>query len=1169
MASETKKSEKPTRKWTSAQSDAIYDEGGTLLISAAAGSGKTAVLVERAVHMMTREQTRVQADKLLIVTFTRAAAQELRGRINSRLAKQAVKKPQNINLKRQKMLLGKANICTIDAFCMQLLQRYFEKLGLPANFTVADEATIFELKNSALGKTLDAMYKRQDFCNFASMYGRAKNDSTAAKTILALYDFARSTENPHKTLAEMCADYAQNTRFSDTIWGKELLQNALVAAQNALKLTRTSRDIILQEQELLNYDLALSEDESFYTRLCELLQQSRWDDAQNYTAQFSHPGLKAVKNCDSTSMETIKSLRNNAKKITEELKNNIFICTEAEFESDNKFALPSIIALVDAVKMFENIFFELKIEQKMLEYSDFEHLTIKLLCDENGNKTAVAKIINASIDTVMVDEYQDTNAIQSKIYSLLANDDKSNLFFVGDVKQSIYRFRLANPEIFIDKREKFTRYDAGKVHPSTIILGHNFRSAKNVINQINDVFSCIMSKKTGDVEYNESEMLKPGIDSDFDGGALSMKFVDISNKEAQNTDVGVVAATIKHMVNTGYEVRAEGGAKRPCKYDDFCILLRTRGKFALYEAELSKLSIPSFADTSESFLTSSEVSSAIALLRVIDNPGRDIDMAATLLSALFNFTPDDILKIRSEYPNGRLYTSLLHSKQDFAVDFCNELAYYRTLAATKPVDELLTQIFARTHYFSAASAMENGLARRENLRLFTSFIKGSMQSGLSAVLRRIDSAIQSNASHLGSAAPSKGSVSIMTIHRSKGLEFPVCILADATHGFNTRELSNPILFHPKMGIGMKLRNENAGGIFQNVQYAAITCAQRREALSEEMRVLYVALTRAKDKLIVTLPMKNPEKVLTNLTVSLLGAGKADDYLLSKQQSLGAWLSIFALLHPNCDNLRKLTGGATLPLISANGTVEADIVPSKVPEISEKIVQFEHTAQPDLRLLEDMLTTFDEFEMRDNTKSKLPVKLSVSEISHAQRQTVLARPAFMYKEGLTAAERGTAQHEFLQFADFKRASEDLSAEIDRLVKLDYLNADLAKKLPQNSIKAFLGKEVASRIQNADEVKREYDFITTVPAKFVYDDISTKYEEEPIQVQGIADVVIINNGGAEIIDYKTDRNKTNDEFVKTYSKQLGLYKLAIEKKLNIEVTACTIYSFANEQEINVPI
>ncbi|MEG2931701.1 MAG: 3'-5' exonuclease, partial [Ruthenibacterium sp.] len=371
------------------------------------------------------------------------------------------------------------------------------------------------------------------------------------------------------------------------------------------------------------------------------------------------------------------------------------------------------------------------------------------------------------------------------------------------------------------------------------------------------------------------------------------KLVDTGGAESETGDAAVVADTIVQMLQSGFAVRGKNGGTRPCRCDDFCILLRTRGKFTQYTAALTQRGISAYADTGESWLTSPEVSPLLSLLRVIDNPGQDVHLAAVLLSPLFGFTPDELAAVRAKTPRGRLFTALVQSEMPRAAQFCETLRILRTLAVTLPLDALCAEIFVRTHYFAAVGAMENGAARRENLRSFTAFTAAATMgttTGLAGFLRRVDSAVESGMGASGTAAvPPGNSVAVMTIHRSKGLEFPVCILADAAHGFNLRDTSNAVLFHPALGVGFKLRAENGGGLFSTVQHAAACLAQKRESVSEEMRILYVALTRARDKLIVTAPLKNPEKTLTNLAVGLVGTGGADAYVLLQQRSFAAWL----------------------------------------------------------------------------------------------------------------------------------------------------------------------------------------------------------------------------------------------------------------------------------------
>lgn len=1161
-----------TPGWTSAQRAAIEDRGGTLLVSAAAGSGKTAVLVERAVQLILDAAHPVAADRLLIVTFTRAAAEELRARIAVRLADEAAAHPESAWLRRQRLLLGRACICTIDSFCMQLLKRYFAELELPPDFTTADDAKAYALRQEALAATLEELYDDADFRDFASLYGRARSDAGAASAVLELYDFSRTLPRPARVLEEICRAYRGSLPLGQTPWGGTLLRHAGEAARSALRLLETARDITLHEEELANYRDALDSDRAFFAALCGDVAAGRWDAAVRRTAEYRPPAFKPVRGYHSAGMDAVKALRGAAKETADRLKKDVFLCTEAEFAADRARIAPLAEALARGAAVFGERLYAAKLEERVLEYSDLEHLALRLLCDENGRKTAAARTVSRGFDAVLVDEYQDTNELQAQLYQCLANDDASNLFFVGDVKQSIYRFRLASPEIFIGRRGSFSPYTPGGPHPAAITLGHNFRSAGNVIDQINDLFSCVMSRAVGDVDYGAEEMLVRGTRDDYNGGAMEVRIVDRGADGAAVTDAAVVAGLAARLVREGFPVREKGGGTRPCGYGDICILLRSRALFAQYGAELAQRGVPACADTGESPLTSTEVSPLLSLLRVVDNPAQDVHLTAVLLSVMFSFTPDDLTRVRLLRPRGSLYAALLQSEEAKVRAFLDALRALRRLAATATTAQLCDEIFARTHYFAAVGAMENGPARRETLRAFTAWASaaGGGTGGLSAFLRTVDSALESGAVHSAQApALPQGAVSIMTIHRSKGLEFPIVILADAARPFNLRDTNRPVLFHPALGLGMNLRADE-GGLYATAPHRAVRMAQRTESVSEEMRILYVALTRARDKLIVTLPMKNPQKTLSTLATTLRGTGGADPYLLSRASSFADWLCTAALLHPDCGELRRQAGAAQLPLLPARGHMDAQVV-CAAPQDGQDTAEppaFVRTAPPDEALTQRLLQNFSA-RYENAPLCALPAKLSVSELAHEGAAPVLARPAFLYRTGLTAAERGTALHTALQYLDLEAAARDLPAELERLTAGGWLDAALARQLERPRLQAFLDSPLAARMRAADRLLREYAFLTAIPAKFVEEALPERFAHQPVQIQGIADAVLLRGKTAEIADYKTDRGKTPAQLLQAYRRQLLLYRFAIEKRLGVTVTRCTLYSFALGREIDVPL
>lgn len=1146
-------------KWTNEQYAAITDEGGTLLVSAAAGSGKTAVLVERAVRLLSDTQHPIAADRLLIVTFTRAAAEELKGRIAARLQEEQAKSPNSVYLRKQRLLLGRSYICTIDAFCMQLLKLYFAELDLPPDFDKADDALVKTLREQAVSEVLEEMYLSDAFCKFAAMYGRSRSDLAAKTAILSLYDFLRSSAFPKATVNNIISVWAEEKSLCDTVWGDALLQSAQGQIKSALALLEAANQTAVSDENMAEkYAPAIMGDISFLNEVLALLTQKRWNDAGVYAGEYSPLKFKPVKGADEI-VESVKSLREKAKKIIKALPKDVFVCTEEEFLQDKEIALPMVQELCRAAQLFEKIFYEKKLEEKVLEYSDFEHIARTLLCDENGEKTALARQISAQFDEVMVDEYQDTNELQALLYSCLANEDNSNLFMVGDVKQSVYRFRLAQPQIFIDKKDSFEPYSTKK-HPAVLNLGHNFRSAQNVIEQINFVFENVMCRELGGVEYNDNEHLVKGSDDAYNGGDFEIHVIDTNGESAQNADAGTVAKIIDKMIKEKFEVRSKTGV-RPCVYGDFCVLLRSRGGFLSYATALENLGIPTFADTGENVLTSPEISPFLSLLRIIDNPGQDVFLAAVMLSAMYGFTPTELTQLRAELPKKSLYAALLSSKSSKAISFCDDLKFYRTIAASAPFGEVCDAIMQKTHFMAAVSAMREGASRKESLRSFIAYATEGCKAtgGLSSFLRRID-VLDGTIPQEQLSAGGLNAVKIMTIHKSKGLEFPVCILADTHHHFNMRDISNPILFDTKLGLGISLRQEE-GNIYRTASHKAIAQTERGARVSEEMRILYVALTRAKDKLIATMAFENSQNFLSDIALSIFAGGQAAMQALLSASSMATWLCAAAFLHPDCENLRGMCAFGHLPSKQTHSRMRVVFDKFDQDESEQNLEEEKQMFLPDEQLVYMLNQNFSRAQAQ-NLQEKTPVKLSVSSLAKSDAPVVLQRPSFMYSEGLTAAEQGTALHAVLQFANFENAKQNLDNELERLSNEAYILPEVIEKINKTAFKAFLNSSLCGRMLKSKIVYKEYDFLTWLT------DTQPKQGENPVLVQGIADIVIINNNQIEIADYKTDKGKTEKDFITQYKGQLSLYADAISKRFGLKVTRLTIYSFTLNKEIDVP-
>lgn len=1153
----------PKIQFTPAQAAAIGARGGSLLVSAAAGSGKTRVLVERVVGLITDPQHPVEADSLLIMTFTNAAAAKLRADISTRLADEVRAHPGNVRLRRQQLLLQRASIGTVDAFCLHFVQQHFAALDVPPDFETAEESDLTRIEQETLADVLEEAYQDADFRAFADLYDRGRTDQTAGNAVLELYHFSRSLPHPAQALQSFADLWQSEAAPQDTPWGKDLLRIALDRARGAKSLLEAGARIAARDEAAdAAYTAVLQDDAARVEWLCQKIGQGDWDAAvealEEVNGNWRKAGrIKGGKDSNPAAFAA-SELRDRAKKQIAGLCTEFLLCTAQEYQEDRRRAAPPVAALVRVTQRFADACFAAKCEEKLLDYADFEHLTLDLLVAPDGSRTPLCRTVSERYSAVLVDEYQDTNALQDAIYFALANPQADNLFFVGDIKQSIYRFRQADPAVFLGKQQHWQPYPQPAPQPATLALDANFRSASRVIEGINYLFSVFFSEGLGGVEYGDGQRLVVGKpDAEYPG----LCEVDVVNGADAAGDAAVIARRIAAMVEEGFTVRGKEGL-RPCRYEDFCILLRGRADFAVYEEALRGAEIPVFADAAADLLDAPHIRPFAALLRVIDNPAQDIPLAAVLLSPMFPYTPDDLVALRRACPQGSLYGAVLYSNQPRFAAFTEALAEYRRLARTLPVDRLIEELLARTGYLAAVGAMPDGARRREDLQSFVAWAGNAGRAGLSALVRAMDAAAANGGlTQSGGGQTRPGCVSIMTVHRSKGLEFPVVFVANTAHQFNQSDAIRPVLTHSRLGVGVMLRAGQAAKRYKTLPYAALAQAIRTETLSEEMRVLYVALTRAQDALIVTIPLKKTESALKTPALCAQAEATSPEAMQGMNNWAG-WLLTATLLHPDSDALWNYT--ALLPhhlVTRAPLTVHMLDVPEVAPE-----KQAETVAAPDETLRRALSETFA-WQNPRAALQKIPAKVSVSAVAHAARPVALERPAFLQKSGMTGAERGTAIHAFMQSVPFDGPAPDLQAEVQRQKELQLLDADLAEKLDLARVQPFFESGVWRRIRTARRVLREEPFITALPASRITPE-AEKTDAE-VLVQGIADLVLVFDGHAEICDYKTDASKDPDFYKKEYAAQLRLYRHAFALRLDVPVTKLTIYSFTLQQEIDIPL
>ena len=1150
-------------QFTPAQSAAITARGGSLLVSAAAGSGKTRVLVERVVGLITDPVSPVEADSLLIMTFTNAAAAKLRADITTRLAEEVRAHPGDMRLRRQQLLLQRAAIGTVDAFCLHFVQQHFAALDVPPDFATAEEAELARIEQETLSAILETAYTDADFRAFADLYDRGRTDNTAGNAVLELYHFSRALPHPAEALQQFAAMWQQDVPPQDTPWGQNLLAISLQRAEGARALLQAAARTAAQDEAAdFAYTAVLQEDADRVTWLCQVLEKRDWDKSvaalgELDTAWRRAGRIKGGKDGNPCAFAA-SELRARAKKQIESLRTDFLLCTGEEYAADRRRAAPLVAALVRVTQQFSDACFAAKCEEKLLDYADFEHLTLDLLLTPDNQRTPLCRTVSSRYSAVLVDEYQDTNALQDAIYFALARPEGDNLFFVGDIKQSIYRFRQADPQVFVDKQQRWQAYPQPAPLPASLALDANFRSAPGVIAGINYLFEVFFSQGLGGVEYGDGQRLVVGNKSTDYRGFCEVDVIDGAGAEG---DAAAIAARIQAMVSEGFAVR-DKAAQRPCRYDDFCILLRGRGDFAVYEAALRTAGIPVFADTAADLLDEPHIRPFAALLRVIDNPAQDIPLAAVLLSPMFPYTADDLVTLRGACPGGSLYEAVLYGGQPRFAPFLETLAEFRRLARTLPVDALLEELLARTGYLAAVGALPEGARCREDLQSFCAWAASAGRTGLPGVIRAMDAAQQNGGLTQSTGGQTRpGCVSIMTVHRSKGLEFPVVFVANTSHQFNQSDAIRPVLTHSKLGVGVMLRAGSTAKRYKTLPYAALAQAIRTETLSEEMRVLYVALTRAQDALIITIPLKKTDSALKTPALCAHAEATGPEAMQS-MNSWAGWLLTATLLHPHSDALWAHTGllphylptrvPLTVRLLAAS---EAAPAPAEIP-----------APAPDAALLDTLRQSFAWHSPRAPLQ-KIPAKVSVSAVAHAARLVALERPAFLQKSGLTGAERGTAIHAFMQSVPFDGPAPDLDAEVQRQIDARLLDPALADKLDLDRVRPFFESAVWRRIRHAKAVLREEPFITALPAAQITPEAGEC--EAEVLVQGIADLVLVYDDHAEILDYKTDRSRDASFYIKEYAAQLRLYRRAFAQRLAVPVTKLTIYSFTLGQEIDIPL
>lgn len=1166
------------RVWTKSQEQAIEARDGTVLVSAAAGSGKTAVLVERVIERITKENP-VDIEKLLIVTYTRAAAAEMKERIAKRLSEMICENPLNQNLKRQKIYLPNAQISTIDSFCGALVKENFEKADILPDYTMLSEVEHEMLKKETVAEVLEEVYSwpKENTEEFLRLFNNSKNDNNLSNSIFKLYEYAMASKNPTEWIENAFQDYFDVVPIHKTKWGEyslnrlsEILEYIKIKIEDIINDTPVGSKV----RDCFEKDLAPVSEMVHYT--LELINNNpeKWDEIKLATQSLDCcAGLSGVPNKEKDDYyKELKGRRDGVKKIIESTQ-KILICTEKEFEEDMEYFRPIMAILKKCVIRFVELLGERKKESNTYYYSDILHLALKILVSFNPDgtyeKTPLAQELSENFVEILIDEFQDTNEAQDTLFSVISKNDQ-NKFMVGDVKQSVYRFRQAMPEIFMGYKDRFEEYK-GDNYPAVINLDKNFRSKEGIVEGINFFFDFIMTRESCGIDYKKGEQLVFGETYDTDNSADVFLHVIETDKVkggdlvAESRHIGKI---INELVSSGTLV-GKKDKKRPIKYRDICILMSTlKDKASIVAKELTAMGIPVHFQKKGGFFESSEIITIFSMLQVIDNPVQDIPLISVMLSPLFSFTEDDLAKYRCEQKYGNLYNVVKnqYDKDKKAREFLDLLSLLRTLSVTMDVGSLIRRVLEITSYNSLVGAMKNGENRILNIEMLINYAENyeaNGGSGLSGFIRYLER-IRKDDEKIETAneiSENDNVVRIMTIHKSKGLEFPVVFLANCSPAGERQDIDK-VKINRKLGAATARYFPALHKDLLTLPANTVKLCEKNEEKAEKIRKLYVAMTRAEEKLYLVGSLHNSEKTIVNLYHKFYGKFTENAVPLSLCTTFMQWLLLAMMEHPSMkiDNIFNRNIRTNAPNIEFE-IFEKDNSENLLSEDKE-------TFESDDKILGEITEKLS-YEYPFASISDIPVKYAASSMNREENLKYLAteNPTFIGAGKLTPAQRGTINHKFMEVCDFTRAHENLTGEITRLVENNIFTQKEVDALKINSIKSFFSSELYNRIQNAEKFLREQEFTMSIPLDVINSDLSETTEKAV--VQGVIDALLINGDSGEIIDYKTDRVENEDELIERYRGQMSVYKKAAEECFGLENVKVTLYSFSLSKEISLKL
>lgn len=1187
-------------RFTKEQQQVIDLRNRNILVSAAAGSGKTAVLVERIITRLTKDASPLNVDQLLIVTFTEAAASEMKERIHGAIEKALMEQPDNVHLQQQATLIHQAQITTIHQFCMSVIREYFHTIDLDPGFRVGEEGELKLLRQDVVCDVLEQAFEEAEpeFLSFVESFSTGKDDKNLEELILRLYEFSRSYPNPNTWLA-LCAqqyDIGSGEELEAKDYVQEFLEEVRENLQYMKSILEHGIRICREEQGPIAYEKTLQSDLEQIEVLCAA---KCFTDMKRAITHIEWQKLGSNRGIivDDAKLLQVKDIRDEVKGYIKKLAENYFYDELGNMAEDMAAVHSNMKMLTSLVVRFAEQFAQEKKKKNLIDFSDMEQYALQILTrEENGEfvPSEVADGYQQKFAEIMIDEYQDSNYVQEAILTSVSGVSKGvyNIFMVGDVKQSIYRFRLSRPELFMEKFDSYSTLDSEK---QRIDLHKNFRSRKEVLDSTNYLFRQIMVPRLGGIDYDDKAALYVGADYEEKSGneteVLLIEVPESKAKERIEVEAEAIARRIKNLMAGHTVFDKKTGEYRPVRYGDIVILTRSaKGWTEVFSKVLGDAGIPTYTCSGEGYFETPEIRIALNYLQILDNPRQDIPFTAVLTSMFAGITSEELAIIRSSNQEKNMYTSVCHYAEHGEIEtlkerlqeFLSTLNNFRSRVPYMAIHVLLWQILEETGYRDYVSALPGGEQRAANLEMLVEkavAFEGTSYKGVFNFVRYIEQ-LKKYAVDYGEANlmdENADVVSLMTIHKSKGLEFPIVFVAGIGKQFNMQDTKKSLVLHSELGVGADAVDLTARTKLPTFLKKMIQLKEARETTAEELRVLYVAMTRAKEKLILTGTVADLAKEVDKC-VALQGHGNMQlpYYYLAKAVKYMDWI-LPALYRDIC--MRR-----EIPFIVSKITLD-DLAEQEAEEqiihliTKDVLQQWDTDAVYDSEMKQQIAEQFSyvyPFESSQVVKQKL----SVSELKKRmymeqegeeifkEEDVIPLLPKFLQEETeLTGASRGTAYHKLLELLDFSKDYDEevLASTIDNFVKDGFINEEMKACICRDDILSFLNSAIGKRVQAASRrgtYHAEQPFVMSFDAKEIYKGTDV---EECVLVQGIVDVYFEEDGELVVLDYKTDRVREASELVERYHTQLDYYGEALRKLTGKSVKEKVIYSFALHEEI----